>query len=591
MAIFKDMQAAIGGVLEQCIKEGALTLSGQAPAFVVEPPREAAHGDMATNIAMTLTKVAGKPPRAIAEILKPRLEALPGVAGVEIAGPGFINMRLNPDVWHGEVRAILKDGKAYGDSDLGQKQKVNVEFVSANPTGPMHAGHVRGAVLGDTLCRLMDKAGYDVTREYYMNDAGTQIDVLARTTHLRYREALGENVGGIPEGFYPGEYLVDVAKALVARDGDKWLGKPEEEWKEPIRLFATAYIIQMIKDDLDLIGIKHDVFSNERVLIENGTLDKVYKLLDERGLIYVGTLPPPKGKAMEDWEPVPLTLFRSSQFGDSVDRPLKKRDGNWAYVMPDLAYHYDKVRRGFMVMINILGTDHGGYLERIRPGVAAFSEGKARLEVIYNNIVKIFKNGEPVKLSKRSGNLITLREMVEQVGAGAVRFFMLTRAPESELEFDFAKVVEQTRDNPVFYVQYAHARCCSVLRNVAEMIEGLDTSPEALAARDLSALNAPEDLALIRGLANWPRAVEAAAVAQEPHRIAFFLMDLAGQFHSFWNKGNDNAALRFILPNDPETTKTRLALVRAVQTVIASGLEVMGCSALEEMRNDQTITA
>jgi len=450
---------------------------------------------------------------------------------------------------------------------------------------------VRGAVLGDTLCRLLAKAGYDVTREYYMNDAGTQIDVLARTTHLRYREALGEDIGAIPEGFYPGEYLVDVAKALVARDGDKWIGKPESEWKEPIRLFATAAIVELIKADLKLIGVEHDVFTNERIIVENGTLDKVFKLLDAKGLIYQGTLPPPKGKVMEDWAPVELTLFRSSQFGDSTDRPLKKRDGNWAYIMPDLAYHYDKVQRGFTYMINILGTDHGGYLERIRPGVAAFSDGQARLEVIYNNIVKIFKNGVPVKLSKRSGNLITLREMVEQVGAGAVRFFMLTRAPDSELEFDFAKVVEQTRDNPVFYVQYAHARCSSVIRKVQELIPGVAISNEALAAQDMSSIRSPEDLGLVRALANWPRALEAAAVAQEPHRIAFFLMDLAATFHSFWNKGNENAALRFLLPDDPKETQSRLALVKAVQTVIASGLAVMGCSALEEMRHDETISA
>ncbi len=591
MTIFKSMQAAVAGVIDSAAKEGALALSGPVPAFVVEPPREAAHGDMATNVAMMCAKLAGKPPRAIAEILKPRLESLPGVASAEIAGPGFINLRLKPELWQEEIRTILKSGKAYGDSDLGKKQKVNVEFVSANPTGPMHAGHVRGAVLGDTLCRLLAKAGYDVTREYYMNDAGTQIEVLAQTTYLRYREALGEDIGAIPAGLYPGEYLVEVAKALVARDGAKWQGKPESEWKEPIRVFATDYLIGMIKEDLKLIGIEHDVFSNERILIENGTLENVFNLLDEKGLIYQGTLPPPKGKTMEDWEPTELTLFRSSKFGDSTDRPLKKRDGNWAYIMPDLAYHYDKVQRGFYYMINILGTDHGGYLDRMRPGVAAFSDGKARLEVIFNNIVKIFKNGEPVKLSKRSGNLITLREMVEQVGAGAVRFFMLTRAPESELEFDFAKVVETTRDNPVFYVQYAHARCCSVLRNVADMIPGFDSSPEALAAQDLSSLTAPEDVALVRVLANWPRAVEAAAIAQEPHRIAFFLMDLAAQFHSFWNKGNDNAALRFILPKEPETTKKRLALVKAVQTVIASGLAVMGCEALEEMRNDETVSA
>jgi len=591
MTIFKHMHEALQTVLDQAVQEGVLSFEGPVPAFVVEPPREAAHGDMATNIAMTLTKLAKKPPRAIAEILKPRLEALPEIASAEIAGPGFINLRLTPVAWQDEIRAILKDGVAYGESDLGAGQKVNVEFVSANPTGPMHAGHVRGAVLGDTLCRLLSKAGYDVTREYYMNDGGAQIDVLVDTTYLRYREALGEDIGPIPAGLYPGEYLVDVAKALVARDGDKWLKKPESEWRDPIRLFSTAYIINMIKDDLNLIGIKHDVFSNERILIENGTLEKVFKLLDEKGLIYQGTLPPPKGKTMEDWEPVELTLFRSSQFGDSTDRPLKKRDGHWAYIMPDLAYHYDKVQRGFTYMINILGTDHGGYLERMRPGVAAFSDGKARLEVIFNNIVKIFKNGVPVKLSKRSGNLITLREMVEQVGAGAVRFFMLTRAPESELEFDFAKVVEQTRDNPVFYVQYAHARCSSVIRKVQEMIPDLDVSPTALAMQDLSSIASPDDLGLVRALANWPRAIEAAAIAQEPHRIAFFLMDLAAQFHSFWNKGNDNAALRFILPDDPKETHVRLALVKAVQIVLASGLAVMGCSALEEMRHAESISA
>ncbi|MGE4351309.1 MAG: arginine--tRNA ligase [Bdellovibrionales bacterium] len=590
MSIFKSMQNAVTQVVDKLAKEGALKVATPLPTFVVEPPRDPAHGDMATNAAMMLTKAAGKPPRAIAELIKPELEALPMVESVEIAGPGFINLRLKPEAWHQEVKDILKAGTAYGDSDLGHGEKVNVEFVSANPTGPMHAGHVRGAVLGDTLCRLLEKAGYDVTREYYMNDAGTQIDVLARTTHLRYREALGEDIGAIPEGLYPGDYLKEVAQALAQKDGDKWIGKPEEEWIAPIRKFASEYIIGMIKEDLALIGIKHDVFTNERVLIENGTLDKVFKLLEDKGLIYTGTLPPPKGKEMENWTPVPLTLFRSSQFGDDIDRPLKKRDGTWAYVMPDLAYHYDKVQRGFQYMINVLGTDHGGYLERLRPGVAAFSNGTARLDVIFNNIVKIFKNGEPVKLSKRSGNLITLREMVEQVGVGAVRFFMLTRAPESELEFDFAKVVEQTRDNPVFYVQYAHARCCSVLRNATNLIEGLDISPQALAALDLSAVNQPEEVALIRALANWPRAVEAAAMAQEPHRIAFFLMDLAGHFHSFWNKGNDKAALRFILPDNPELTKAKLALVKAVQTVLASGLAVMGCSALEEMRNEQTVS-
>jgi len=540
---------------------------------------------------MMLAKAAGKPPRAIAEILKPKLEAHPSIVSAEIAGPGFINLRLKPDVWHNELKEILKTGIHYGDSMLGGKQKVNIEYVSANPTGPMHAGHVRGAVIGDTLSRLMTKAGYDVTREYYFNDAGAQVDVLARTTFLRYREACGEAIGEIPEGLYPGEYLKDVGSALMARDGKKWLGKPESEWLEPIRTFAVQYMMRMIREDLDLIGIHHDVFTNERELITNGTLEKAFKILEDKGLIYIGTLPPPKGKTMEDWEPAPLTLFRSSNFGDSTDRPLKKRDGTWAYIMPDIAYHYDKIQRGFTLMINALGTDHGGYLERMRPAVAAFSDGKAELDVVFNNIVKIFKNGEPVKLSKRSGNLITLREMVEQVGAGAVRFYMLTRTPESQLDFDFAKVVEQTRDNPVFYVQYAHARCCSILRHAAEMFPPDILMPQALAVVDIGMLASPEEMALIRGLANWPRAVEAAALAHEPHRIAFHLMELAALFHGLWNKGNDNATLRFIVPDNKNLTLMRLALIKSVQTVIQSGLAVMGCPPVEEMRSDKSTTA
>lgn len=583
MTIFHTLHAAIAAILDEEIKAKRLELKGPMPVFVVEPPRDPAHGDVATNVAMVLAKVASTPPRVLATLFKPKLEALPVVAEAEIAGPGFINLRLKPAVWQNELREILKAGLSYGDSQLGMGERVNVEFVSANPTGPMHAGHVRGAVLGDTLCNLLTKTGYKVTREYYFNDAGAQVDVLARTVHLRYREARGENIGVIPEGMYPGEYLKDVGAALAERDGHKWIGVPEDVWLKPVRDFAVTAIMKMIREDLELIGIRHDVFTNEIDLLENGTLEKVFRILEDMGLIYIGTLPPPKGKPMDDWEPVPLTLFRSSRFGDSTDRPLKKRDGQWTYMMPDLAYHYDKIRRGFLRMINILGKDHGGYLEKMRPAVAALSDGKARLDVIFNSIVKIYKDGVPVKLSKRSGNLITLREMVEQVGAGAVRFFMLTRAPDSELEFDFSKVVEQTRDNPVFYVQYAHARCCSIMRHAAELLPDSALDTDALLKTDVRGIDKPEELVLVRVLANWPRVIEAAAMAEEPHRIAFYLMDVAAAFHSLWNKGNDNAALRFLVPDDPALTRIRLVLVKAVQTVVASGLAVMGCTPVEEM--------
>lgn len=589
MTIFRRFHDVVAEAVAESGREGAFALpdSSVLPTFVVEPPREAAHGDLATNVAMALTKAVGKPPRALAEILKPKLERHALVAAVEIAGPGFINIRLKPEVWREEIRTILKEGVAFGASSLGRGLKVNVEYVSANPTGPMHAGHVRGAVIGDALAHLLAKAGYDVTREYYFNDAGAQVDVLARTAHLRYRESLGEAIGEIPEGLYPGEYLKEVGAALAARDGNAWLGKPETEWLVPVREFAVAHMMKMIREDLELIGIRHDVFANERELIENGSLQRAFDALERRGLIYVGTLPPPKGKTMEDWEPAPLTLFRSTTFGDSTDRPLKKRDGSWTYFMPDIAYHADKIRRGFALMINVLGTDHGGYLERMRPVVAAFSENKARLEVIFNNIVKVFKNGEPIKLSKRSGNLVTLREMVEQVGPGAVRFFMLTRDPKSPLDFDFAKVVEQTRDNPVFYVQYAHARCCSILRHAVEdgIVPEREIVPEALATLSLDAIASAEELALIRAMSNWPRVVEAAAQACEPHRIAYYLMELAAQFHGLWNKGNDDASLRFIVPVDKDLTRARLALIAATRTVLRSGLALMGCEALEELRN------
>jgi arginyl-tRNA synthetase len=588
MTIFDAYRSLVQDALTATAAKAGWVLPEPLPAFSLEPPRDAAHGDMATNLAMTLAKPLGKPPRAIAEALLPQLQAARFVAAAEIAGPGFINLRLHPDAWHAELRQILRNQLNYGVSNIGKGKKVNIEFVSVNPTGPMHAGHVRGAVIGDTLAELMQKAGYDVTREYYFNDAGAQIDVLGRTTYLRYREALGETVT-IPEGMYPGEYLKDVAQALVARDGKKWLDKDEAAWLEPIRRFAAEEIMKLIIADLALIGIKHDVFTNESDIVKNGTLEAAFKILENKGLIYTGTLPPPRGKEMEDWEPVPLVLFRSSQFGDSTDRPLKKRDGFWAYIMPDIAYHYDKMRRGFTIMTNVLGKDHGGYLERLRPAVAALSDGKATLNVVYNNMVKISKNGVPVKLSKRSGNLITLREMVEEVGAGAVRFFMLTRTPDSELEFDFAKVVDQSRDNPVFYVQYAHARCCSVIRHAREIYGEQADDPLALTKLPLGRLNTPEELLLLKFLAHWPRLLATAAEAQEPHRVTYYLIELAGHLHGLWNKGREQATMRFLIADDQEVSLARLALVQATRLVLAGALGVLGVPPLAELRDESAV--
>lgn len=580
MNIFHTYHEKVTAILNDMMKAGALPAGMDLSRVKVEPPKDASHGDMSTNAAMVLGKPAGKNPRELGQALADKIAALPGVAETSVAGPGFVNFRLKPSEWQAVVKDVLASGTHYGDSSMGKGEKVNIEYVSANPTGPMHAGHVRGAVIGDTLASLMQKAGFDVTREYYFNDAGTQVDVLARTTHLRYREALGENIGAIPEGLYPGEYMRDVAAELVKRDGNKWIGKDEAEWLVPVRAFAVEYMMGMIRKDLDLIGIKHDVFSNEREVIENGTLDKVFDILKGMDLIYQGTLPPPKGKEMEDWEPAELTLFRSSKFGDSSDRPLKKRDGTWAYIMPDIAYHYDKIRRGYKWMINVLGKDHGNYLDKMRPAVAALSDNKATVDVMFCAMVKVLKNGEPVKFSKRSGNIITLREMVEEVGAGVVRFFMMTRTPDTELEFDYAKVIEQSKDNPVFYVQYAHARCYSVIRNAREMFKMQDFD---FASADMTRLKSEDELKIIRLMAGWPRFVEAAAEAREAHRVTTYLHDLASEFHAFWNKGRDDATLRFLHENDKDLSLARLALVKSVATVIASGLAVMGVEPVEEM--------
>ena len=586
MTVFKVIHEIVAAAVEEAVASGALGVAGSVPSFVVELPREASHGDMATNVAMVLAKAAGKPPRAIAEILKPQLEQSALVSAVEIAGPGFINLRLHSDIWQKEIQEILRMGTHYGDSAIGQGVKVNVEYVSANPTGPMHVGHGRGAVVGDVLASLLVKAGYDVCREYYVNDAGAQVDVLARSVFLRYREALGEAIGAIPEGLYPGEYLIPVGKMLAERDGAKWRSAPDAEWLPAFRRLAIDAMMEMIRSDLNVIGVKHDVFTSERGLVEGGGVDRACAFLEGQDLIYQGVLEPPKGKLPDDWEPRPQTLFRSTQFGDDVDRPLKKSDGSWTYFASDIAYHFDKFNRGFALMLDVWGADHGGYVKRLQSAVEAITAGKGKLEVRLCQMISLLKDGQPYKMSKRSGNFVTLREVVDEVGADVVRFIMLTRKSDAQLEFDLVKVLEQTRDNPVFYVQYAYARCSSILRHARDMFSAEELTDEALGKVSLAAINSDEDLLLVKGLANWSRVVEAAALAQEPHRIAFYLLELAGLFHGLWNKGNDNAALRFIVANDKDLTLARLALITSVRTVIRSGLAVMGCKPMEELRSD-----
>ena len=586
MNIFKAFETDIRKLLEELAAEGAIPAGLDSSRLTVEPPREASHGDLSTNAAMILAKPAKMAPRALAELLVAKLKGRADVASVEIAGPGFVNLRLTPDVWRDRIRDVLNAGTAYGDSDLGGKTPVNVEYVSANPTGPLHAAHGRGAVFGDALASLLEKAGYAVSREYYINDAGAQVDVLGRSTFIRYREALGEEVGEIPAGLYPGEYLKEVGQALAERDGNRWVGTDESEWLPACRDFAIAMIMGWIREDLGALGVTMDVYSSERALVTAGAVDKALTALEERGLIYTGVLEPPKGKKPDDWEPRPQTLFKSTDFGDDVDRPLKKSDGSFTYFSNDIAYHFDKYKRGFGSLIDVWGADHGGYVKRMQSATTAVTEGKASLDVKLCQLVHLMQNGQPVKMSKRAGTFVTLRDVIDQVGKDVVRFIMLTRRNDQTLDFDFAKVTEQSKDNPVFYVQYAHARCRSVLRHAATALPQLDQAPAALAAAaNLARLDAEEEMALAKRMATWPRVVEAAAEAHEPHRIAFFLYDLASDFHALWNRGRDDASLRFLIEGDAELTTARLALIAAVATVIASGLTVMGVEPVEELRS------
>ena len=584
MNLFKYFKDVVVGELEQMAAAGALPPGLDASRVTVEPPRDRTHGDLSTNAAMVLAKPAGMKPRDVAEALAERLAGNPEVTGVEVAGPGFINLRLAPAVWYARLGEILKAGTAYGGSDLGQGVAVNVEYVSANPTGPLTVGHARGAVVGDALAALLAKVGFKVTKEYYINDAGGQVDTLARSAYLRYREALGEEIGEIPEGLYPGDYLKDVGAALAARDGRKWHNASEEVWLPEVRRFAIDAMMDLIRADLDFLGVHQDVFSSERALVEASGVEEVLKTLEARGLLYTGVLEPPKGKTPEDWEPRPQLLFKATLFGDDIDRPLKKSDGSWTYFAGDMAYHLDKFRRGATLMINVWGADHGGYIKRMTAGVKALTEGRGALDVKICQLVNLKRGGELVKMSKRSGTFVTLREVIEEVGKDVVRFIMLTRKNDAALDFDLVEVMEQSRDNPVFYVQYCHARCRSILRHAAAEIPAIPLDPVALAGSDLNRLTDSGELDLIKLLAEWPRLLESAAEAHEPHRVAFYLYDLAAAFHGQWNKGKDHAELRFLLPDDAVLTAARLALVQAVAFVIASGLEIFGVTPVEELR-------
>jgi arginyl-tRNA synthetase len=576
VTLYARFAAHLDALLDALEGEGALTPGLDRGAVAVEPPRDPSHGDLATNAAMVLAKRAGMNPRALAELIAPRLAALPEVTGAGIAGPGFINIRLDRSIWEAEVRNMLAEGDAYGRSDMGGGKTVNVEYVSANPTGPMHMGHCRGAVVGDALASLLEYSGHKVTREYYVNDAGGQVDVLARSTHLRYLEALGRQIGEIPDGLYPGDYLIPVGQALAAEFGDLHADAPESEWLVLFRQKSVAAMIELIKADLALLGIHHDLFASEAAVQASGAVERALAMLQEKGLIYQGALERPKSLDEHDeWEPVELTLFRSTQFGDDQDRPMKKSDGSWTYFGADVAYHLQKAEQSDD-LINIWGADHAGTVKRIQAAVKALTDGRIDLDVKLVNMVRLFRAGEPVKMSKRSGNFVTLADVVREVGRDVVRFMMLTRRADAPLDFDFARVVEMSRDNPVFYVQYAHARINSL--HAKAKAEGIDLAGDG----DLSLLD-EEELALVRLAASFPRQVESAASSHEPHRIAFYLNDLAAAFHGWWNRGNDDPQKRFLLAQNPELTRARMALADAIGQIVRNGLGIMGVTAATEM--------
>ena len=580
MNIYSNIRDLVVSSLDKMVSDGFLEIGLGYDNISVEPPRDQAHGDMATNAAMVLSKLANKPPRQIAEYLSNILISDERVREVNVAGPGFINMRIEESVLQAVVKSSLLLGSKYGQTQLGNGKRVNVEYISANPTGPLHVGHTRGAVFGDVLSNLLTYVGYDVTREYYINDGGTQVDVLARSVYLRYLEAHGQEVV-FEDGTYPGDYLVEVGRALKAEVGDRFLKEDEKVWLEFIRDYSTDRMMKLIREDLDSLGIKMDNYFSEKSVYSERKIDFTIEQLSKRGLIYEGVLEPPKGKKLDDWSPRKQTLFKSTDFGDDVDRPVKKSDGTWTYFAPDIAYHFDKIDRGYDILIDILGADHGGYVKRMKAAVLALSDTKVELDVKLVQLVKLYRNGVPFKMSKRAGTFVTLSDLIQEVGSDVVRFVMLTRKNDAPLDFDLEKVLEQSKDNPVFYVQYAHARVCSVLRKAEEA--DIDISDQNLASADLSQNNHQVELRLVKKLAEWPRLVQVSAKTNEPHRVAFYLYELAGDFHSLWNKGNDDKGLRFI-QEDKTTALAKLALARAVAIVISSGLSILGVEAVSEMR-------
>ena len=580
MNLFTHVREIVIEVLKELSAQSVLPTDTDFSNITVEPPKDSRHGDMSTNAAMVLSKSVEVKPRELAQIISEALSPKEIISSVDIAGPGFINITLSNFSWHDLLSAILMSGVNFGKSGMGSSQKVNVEFVSANPTGPLHVGHTRGAVFGDALANLLAYSGYDVTREYYINDGGSQVDVLARSIFLRYQEAFGKEVV-FEEGTYPGDYLIPIAKALKEKVGDLYLNKSEDNWLPELRNFAVEAMMNLIRADLDLLGIEMDTFFSEKSLYGSGKIEAALARLRDNGLIYKGVLEPPKGKKADDWEPREQTLFKSTEHGDDVDRPVLKSDGSWTYFAPDIAYHFDKISRGFDILIDVFGADHGGYVKRMKAAVSALSSGEVPLDIKLCQLVKLYQNGEPFKMSKRAGNFVMLRDLVEQVGPDVTRFVMLTRKNDAALDFDFQKVLEQSRENPVFYVQYAHARIKSVIRKAEAL--NVDTSDYALSKANLSSLTHASELSLIKKLAEWPRLVELSARLYEPHRLAFYLFDLSSELHSHWGKGVENPHLRFLQSDDMPITKSKIALARAVSIVISSGLAILGVQPAEKM--------